>query len=547
MSAEYVKKGKVFKWRQFVPNCFDMLCVATVGVLVTAWLGTSQFSHDSWSYFELSKTIFSDFYRVNTFRQYQTVSSYGTSFPPLFPFLLAVARAVCDLGIYTAVLLNATICVATLFAIKGLINHIGLSAWVGNVLFLMLLTRDQYVNEMMSGRSIPLALLILVLLLRVYFSLSTRTLGRAALLGLLAGLSMLTRFDFLASGLVLGLVIAWYARKQSLLVKPVYLVVLAITVSPWVVYSLSYFSKPFVSDNSRTAMLVPKSFVTDYYPEGEQLEFAWDAPMSWAYNVAVERFPRPIYACIKAVVTDTSLLILVGVLVGVSLLGHSSSPTLSSKRRIGDCNVGLGQWGGMALVLAAQVLAFGLTGYNDARYSLSLQFFLALALTHAIGRRVDLQLSLEQWSKQYRRFLSVLCVSITVLLAVRAGPLLNWRTKLAVANLQQLQVLDQDNLSPRAYADVIREIHSSDKEPRILVVSGTDPFRFGALTGCTTFIKPRNLTVESFIPFVHAYQVTHVLDPKHDLLNSLRGRVSLEFTEIRGLVRILPDEHGGAN
>ena len=353
------------------PSNLDVLCVATVLGIVAAWLATPRFSPDSWSYFELSKTVFTDFYRINTYRQFQTVSPYGTSFPPLYPSLLAVGRAVCDVGIYTGVFLNAALCVATLFVVKSLARVSGLPAWVGNILFLALLLRPTYVDELMAARSIPLALLLVTAILRVYVS-PALTPSRAVLMGFLAGLAVLTRFDFLAAAVFLGLVLAWYARKRTWLVSPVYFAALAVAVSPWVVYSLVHFSKPFVSDNSRTAMLVARSFVTDYYPHQEQLEYAWDAPLSWASNVIVRRFPRILDSWLKTITTDPTLAVLTGILVGIGVAARARPGCLRRDGRDQRSGGYVAQWRGFAAVLAVQLLTIGVTGYPDGRYLLPL-------------------------------------------------------------------------------------------------------------------------------------------------------------------------------
>src|ERR1700722_18536124 len=84
---------------------FWFAAAVTLIVFLTA-IFTPVFIVDSWSYFELSKKIFTDFYRINTLRQYEIHTLYSNAFPPLWPILLAAFRRVLDLGIYGGTVLN---------------------------------------------------------------------------------------------------------------------------------------------------------------------------------------------------------------------------------------------------------------------------------------------------------------------------------------------------------------------------------------------------------------------------------------------------------
>ena len=80
-----------------------------------------QFTPDSWYYLELSKKLFHDFYRINTFRHYMTKVPYSASFPPLFPFLIAITNKLFNKGIYAGIFLNA-IAVITSAAVLAIMS-----------------------------------------------------------------------------------------------------------------------------------------------------------------------------------------------------------------------------------------------------------------------------------------------------------------------------------------------------------------------------------------------------------------------------------------
>ncbi|MGF1643287.1 MAG: hypothetical protein ACFCUJ_06545, partial [Thiotrichales bacterium] len=63
-----------------------LIALSVTGIKV----GLTQYSPDSWSYYELSKTIFSgELYRFNTFRSYFS-ETYSAAFPLGYPVLIAL-------------------------------------------------------------------------------------------------------------------------------------------------------------------------------------------------------------------------------------------------------------------------------------------------------------------------------------------------------------------------------------------------------------------------------------------------------------------------
>jgi hypothetical protein len=51
---------------------------------------TSAFSPDSWSYYDLSQTVYTDFYHAAVTRAFHEQDGYSRSFPPLWPVLIAL-------------------------------------------------------------------------------------------------------------------------------------------------------------------------------------------------------------------------------------------------------------------------------------------------------------------------------------------------------------------------------------------------------------------------------------------------------------------------
>lgn len=519
------------------PTLFDLLCLAAALAIIGLWFLKPRFNSDSWTYLELSNYIFTDFFRFNTFRQYESTSLYSTSYPPLYPTLLAISRQIYDVGIYTGIFLNTAVCLATLFVLKNIMHALNLPRWVGNLLFLALLFRPMYILELMAGRSIPLALLLILLVLRVYVSPQAFTPSRAALMGFLAGLAVMARFDLLAACMFLGLVVAWYAGRRVLIVSPVYYALLLLAISPWIAYSLTYFSKPFISDNSRTALLAMESHVINYYPEPDKLQYLWDAPVTWATSVFLVRLPWVLGSGFRTLTTDVTLIALAGTWLGILLAtgaqrGTSSNSSSPPSTRANPHLLAFGA------VFAVQIFTIGLTGFSDMRYFVPLQTFLSIFFAWSIGSKVDLAASIQQWPLRGRQALCLLFAAATVVLS-SASVLSYVKSNIADLRAGKFQLLDPQLLSGEQYKDLLVALHRGEDHPRLLVLSGIDPFSFGALTGCETIFKPDNFTPEVFEPLVEDFSATHVLDTEDSVLSKLPPTVSLAPTEMPGLLRII--------
>ena len=85
--------------------------LAIMYVLIVCVLSAEVFSPDSYSYYEISKNIFTDFGKVNTIRQYVIWTGYDVSFPYLYPAAIGAVNALCGFGVYAGEFINAVICV----------------------------------------------------------------------------------------------------------------------------------------------------------------------------------------------------------------------------------------------------------------------------------------------------------------------------------------------------------------------------------------------------------------------------------------------------
>ncbi len=257
-------------------------CALGLGT-VFYWLlsiNTLPYGPDSWFYYELSQSLFSgDYFRVHGIRQFQSTEPYSMSFPPLWPVCIAAASAVWPLGpaimatLTTALFVLMTAILETGFRRRYQQHGIGLVTGLG------LLCLSPYLDVLKAGGTLPLSLLLLTLICFVW--LEKPSPRNALTLGLLAGLTLLLRFD--TAPALIAVLIVYLGRgfhyattrgqppvttgiKQVVSLALPYLLAVVLAMSPYVIYSLDHFGKVWASDNSVVALSVQAGvFVTDFH------------------------------------------------------------------------------------------------------------------------------------------------------------------------------------------------------------------------------------------------------------------------------------------
>ena len=140
--------------------------LAACAVLII-WLAhysiyTEQFTPDSWYVFQLSKSVFYDFFRTNSYRNYMIDTPYSRSFPPLFPILIATVNSTFDAGIFAGIYLNIAIVCLMLAGLLQYSKRITNSRITGFIVFLCVMSSAPFIDEFQSARLIPLSLLLLI-------------------------------------------------------------------------------------------------------------------------------------------------------------------------------------------------------------------------------------------------------------------------------------------------------------------------------------------------------------------------------------------------
>jgi hypothetical protein len=452
-------------------------------------LSNPPFSPDSWSYYEISKSIFSDFGKINTLRHYQQnlTLGYNASFPPLWPTLIAIFDSLLNSGIYSGYILNLFIFVFTLYMNARIAKDLIGSALAGVFLSLVLLSYKHYVGELLSAGSIPLAFLFQQIVVYILLKNKTLLLNHVLLLALLSGLCALTRFDFLLSALVLPVVIASKNRHWSLKENSIYLVMLLLILSPWMIYSLNVFHKIWITDNSRTVLLAMKSSVADYFPEGKTLPNLFTHPIRWLQVFFSIRLVEQL-----KVFTSTSLLRPVMVLFVFFLLQHT---------KLTDRKSFFVDWCKVGLIWLVLLFAISLSGYSEKRYYTAFFWYFSLLLLAASG----IGISKSRWK-------------IFFLLIMMGIVTMNNTQRFIEKNKEKIVVnLNQNHLTSQSFEPILEIVPGSAS---ILFWGVGDEFKFGALTGIKTLFVPENIKdnpglIQKFIqdyPVDYVYTRSNMID-----------------------------------
>lgn len=430
-----------------------------LGVSLVAAAGLtrlSMYAPDSWSFFELARTVFSgEFFKFTTYRSYFS-EPYSSSFPLGYPVLVSAAHLVFGAHPLAAVWMNVLIAAATWPLILRLATRLGLSPLVGFAMASSLALWTFYLVEVLGGLSQPAALLLFLTGASLYLS------GQLFLSGLFLGLAALVRFDYLAFALVFLLGALLLGRRSLARKLPLSAAGFAAGISPWVVYSLTHFGRLWVSDNSWVAFSALPAFVLDF-PAAAAVT-AFDNPGMWLARVAGNL--GPLAKMIAAAALRFPLVIALGLL----FVYCYRSLDRAVRLRAIAC---------LAL-LCASLGPYLLTGYTDKRY-FGLPFLVAcVVFAHSV----------ESWTRTRGRrvayhVLILLSLACSLLLG---GRYLAWRSWSGIEQLNEPDTI-------QSLIETLAQCHAGTPEATYIFMDRADvtpAARYGATTGRRAAFIPSN-------------------------------------------------------
>jgi hypothetical protein len=472
-----------------------MLIFLTVYGLVS--LRHPPLSPDSWSYWDLSQTFWHDFYHLHTVRQFQFPPPYAVSFPPLYPLFLSWVDALSGGGIYSGIFFNLFLVLLTGWGIHRFsITLLGPDArWLSPLAMIALLLDPAYLQEVMAARSLPLALILILILLWVFCTGDLTRRRSYVLLGLLAGAVCMTRFDFGVAALTLGGILLWQAppgQKRHVLF---YGLGLVLGLFPWMLYSWTHFGTLWGSDNGRTVLLALPSHAADYFPPGTVLPTLWEAPGAWLHRVAASAQRLLFHGWLSL----TRQGMLLALLPGLALMGVLYRSTFYT-----PLPLPLWRFIAVAPLFLIGLIPQLLSGYADFRYLILPVFGLTF-----------LGLALGVWglSQQATKATTFLLITATLSGLIALDQRMPYRPFFQ-RTLPALQagkpLLNPTLMDPPQLKEAVAALQTLP-QPTVLIDNALGyawPHQFGALSQINTVMMPLNLTPCHLPHLLRQYQIT---------------------------------------
>lgn len=451
------------------------------------------FSPDSWSYYEIGKNTFKHFGEINTIRQFEYKQYLNISFPLLYPLLISVLNLFVTWGIYAGYILNLLINILILLSLILLSRRLFKTGVFGLFAFSNLIFNKYYLIESLAARSMPLYILLFLLMLIFLTAEGKKPFYKPIIIGGLAGLMVMTRFDFLLPAIVLGIVAFHKERKRIIS----YFVTFLVAVSPWVVYSMIHFRKFFITDNARTVMSATKNSVSYFYPLGTKPVtifndlFGWVALLWSKTNSCLEVFGRYLGQNLPIIF----LLLLTVFVVIFVILRDKHFETKDEKIKT------LCEFSILFLPLLLLFFSISSTGYTDERYFtlISLFLFLELLLINFALTNFD---ALPHLGKNFI-YLIIIFLIYSNLRALR----LEYPNRIGALVI----TLNEMNIKPIEYKGMIESLDETSDPVLLADSTSSEPFKIGALTGMKTIMTPDNLNEVGLISLVEEYHVTHIV------------------------------------
>lgn len=476
-----------------------LVVLLVLAPLLLRVIAAPPFSPDSWALYELSQTVFGDFYRFNHWRSYASASAYSASFPPLTPVLIGVIDALLGTGPRTGMYLAFAAFAGFALVSERIGRAVTGAPWLGlGAALTLLLGHDMVLIEMSAGRTIPLQLLLYALLLLGLLTGARIGIAQAAGIGFVAGLAVLNRFDAVLLPLLVAGMVGWLTRSPARALAA--LAAALVAVSPWIAYSLTTFGTLFATDNAGIATALDRNaYVTDWWPAPPP--GLADDPLAWVVKVAGN--------LAGFALTGASLLVsLLGLAAAAFLAAPAALAYLAGRRPRGSERFWvLAAFTALAgVMLAPQVL----TGYLEYRY-LTLLLWAALLTAACWG--------IAQGCSLHQRMIfakTAFALAALIVAAFSAGHLAH-AVRAGAGDSARWASFD-DPADVRALQACVKSAPGA----RIMVL-GDDNFaaRAGAIGGLATMMAPRNMAQgrlddDASRAFLTVWQVDYVLatDPK---------------------------------
>ncbi|MDR1700144.1 MAG: glycosyltransferase family 39 protein [Lachnoclostridium sp.] len=501
---------------------------AVIILLLTATGQGMIFTPDSYSYFDISKNIFSDFGEISTIRQYVNLSEWNLSFPWLYPALISIVDAMTGFGMFSGVFINFIAAYITLWIILKITCRLTDSYIPGIFVSLLLFTDPGYVQEVISARSITTSILCVTVMLYIFVKLKDYTKKDMFLAGLFAGAGMAIRFDFLVIAGLTGLILLPVFKKKALVMMAAYGLGILVFTTPWIIYSISQFSTIWATDNGGTFSLTYAISPQRFFLPNEMVSTLFTDFPAWAekvWSAAGLRLSQIITWLLKPV--NILLLGFCAYVFVVSPKEQEEAKIKNKPFRILSISV--------SLICIAKLCVYFAAAYTDTRYHSEIVMMLMLLLLTYTYMRAGNKIG---WRKPLFLMPVVLMIQLAPVMETNLIPKL--AAKIVDKNLIYATKEEEET------AKILRSRigAKTNKDVRVYFVDSTNAFRYGALMNLHSYAVLINENKERLL-----YLFDHFIKPdyiysedfeKYDLLrNNLSEYYTFEVTGQENIYKVI--------
>lgn len=449
---------------------------------IVAISGITQYSPDSWTFYELAKTFSGEnFYQFNTYRSYFS-HQQSAAMPLGYPAVLAVINTIFGWHPANASYFNALLAFCVFCLIKNIATQLKLPRLTSVALAASFVLYPGFVDEIVGGRAYPAAALLALAGFRILLD-STAFL-RLLLGGILLGASVLMRFDFLFSSWILLMLVLWF-QKRSPGAFAIANISFIIGLAPWIIYSLVFFSAFWISDNSWVAISAKGAYVLDFPAHADQTIFT--DPFIW-----VRKIFKNIYKTYMVISNSSPTQPLLLLSLTPALLFCRKEHYFNNRTNIAVAVTGM----------SVAIIPYLVTGYADSRYFSFLFFGCTSLLLIFSGNHIP---------QQVREVISI--TAILMIVVIGSNSLIN--TIYFVYNYQS------DVEEDKGFINIIGNCHESEHGYTYIFTGGARKiaFKYGALTGNKAAVLPSNFlrldekTRDDFFKMIAPYRIIDKLPP----------------------------------
>lgn len=477
--------------------CSALILLAAFFAIEYSFFVYDLYSADTMSCYDIAQSIFTDFYKVSTQRQYTVDTDLGISFPYLYPTLIAIFDFFTGLKLYAATIVNViTACLTCFVLYKISLKHFK-GPYPGTIAAVFLMTNANYLSEMRQARAVPLTILFVLIAIYGLLHLPKITKSMCFFAGVAAGCSMVVRFDALVTtGMGFVAVLLFSVKNQKIKNAAIYAAGVLVFTTPWILLSLIGVGSPWVSDNGGTMFMTMPSIPQRYYSPDYVYPTIFNDFNTWVDCLFKYKLPWVIeYGFLSCVNTLSNIGI--AVWAGLVLIKSFQGKTLkmiklffkAKKQLLIGCLF-------ILITYLGKVASIVLVGYVDSRYHCESWVMLVLVISailysfFSFTKKVQNQetektvYSFDHKKASNNSFLNtvtVLCCAVVIFFTGTE----NW-------GMYSDTIFSNEILTTPASVQILKEVvtQKTDDPAVLFLTDNTSPYAFGAYSQITTYCTP---------------------------------------------------------